>query len=123
MFACRLIDKVYRLGHKIYIHTAGEDQAKLLDDKLWTFREDSFLPHTIVRTSVDAEPAEKEVSPIRIGFDHEPDENQEVLINLSGEVPLFSLNLTGLQRLYPLTKIADLAQEKTTPSIRIVATH
>ena len=80
-FACRLIDKVYRAGHRIYVHTGSARQAEELDDHLWVFREDSFIPHALHSVDIEA--------PVKIGHDHEPSEHQEVLINLSGAVPDF----------------------------------
>ncbi|MEZ5578324.1 MAG: DNA polymerase III subunit chi [Candidatus Competibacteraceae bacterium] len=43
--ACRLADKAYGLGHTVYLFTASEARAAALDDLLWTFRQDSFVPH------------------------------------------------------------------------------
>ena len=37
-FACRLADKAYRLGHRVYIHTESAQQTRQLDDLLWTFQ-------------------------------------------------------------------------------------
>ena len=45
--ACKLIDKAYQLQHKIYVHTESQQDAKRLDDLLWTFRPGSFIPHSI----------------------------------------------------------------------------
>ncbi len=81
LFACRLIEKVYRKGYKVYIHTMSEAQSAELDDLLWSFRDDRFIPHALESTADDA--------PIKIGHNVEPDEHQEVLINLSREVPDF----------------------------------
>lgn len=95
-FACRLIDKVYRRGYRIYVHTAGETQAMLVDEQLWIFRHESFVPHALQQSG--------DTAPVTIGFNHEAfdqeafdqeafdqrqGEHQDVLINLSGEVPDF----------------------------------
>ncbi|MEZ5576592.1 MAG: DNA polymerase III subunit chi [Candidatus Competibacteraceae bacterium] len=45
LLACRLADKAYGLGHTVYLFTASEARAAALDDLLWTFRQDSFVPH------------------------------------------------------------------------------
>ena len=58
-FACRLIDLVYRKGHRIYVHTATEEQAKILNEQLWTFKEDSYVPHSLHSEAIDV--------PIKIG--------------------------------------------------------
>lgn len=80
-FTCRLIDKIYRLGHQIYVHASSGEEASALDELLWSFREESFVPHALAGGNQSA--------PIRIGHDHEPDDHQEVLVNLSGKVPDF----------------------------------
>jgi DNA polymerase-3 subunit chi len=61
-FACRLAEKAYRLNHTVHIHTASRQQAELLDELLWTFRDGSFVPHELIG-------------------------GQDLLINLTGEVP------------------------------------
>jgi len=45
LLACRLADKAYSLGHTVYVLAGSEAQAAALDDLLWTFRQDSFIPH------------------------------------------------------------------------------
>ncbi|MBT4161610.1 MAG: DNA polymerase III subunit chi [Gammaproteobacteria bacterium] len=95
-FACRLIDLVYRRGHQIYVHTVNADQAEAIDDLLWTFREDAFIPHALQDAGIDA--------PIKIGFNHEPGDHQEVLINLSGSVPGFFSRFDRVAEVVPFDK-------------------
>ncbi len=83
VLACRLAEKAFSQGLRIYIHTGSEAESRQLDDLLWTFRDGSFVPHCRV-----GEPAAEE-DPILIGHSHEPDSHTDVLINLSQEVPLF----------------------------------
>ena len=64
LFACRLIDKVYRLGHQIHVHTASEQDTSALDDLLWTFKTERFVPHSRYDSSTTA--------PIRICHYSEP---------------------------------------------------
>ncbi len=80
-FACRLAEKAWRLGHRIHIHTDSPDQTRELDTLLWTFQQNSFVPHAVAGRDQDE-------SPIVIGHDGEPEASQ-VLINLAAEVPLF----------------------------------
>ncbi|MBO6565273.1 MAG: DNA polymerase III subunit chi [Pseudomonadales bacterium] len=94
LFTCRLIDQVYRRGHQIYVHTSGEQQAKHLDDHLWIFRPDAFVPHVTHDSEHEA--------PIRIGFDHEPDDHQDVLVNLSGDIPLFFSRFDRVAEVVPV---------------------
>ena len=93
-FACRLIDLVYRKGHRIYVNTATEEQAKILNEQLWTFKEDSYVPHSLHSEAIDV--------PIKIGFDHEPEEHQDVLINLSGQIPNFFSRFDRVAEVVPV---------------------
>ena len=82
-FACRLAEKAWQQGNKVYIHTENAEQSQRLDELLWTFRVGSFVPHSL------DDAAEADSSPIHIGHDAEPKHHDEVLINLAAEVPLF----------------------------------
>ena len=84
--ACRLAEKVYRLGRSVFIHTASATDSHRLDDLLWTFRDGSFVPHALAGQAM--EPSEA-VTPVMIGHDENTPEFSDVLINLSSEVPLF----------------------------------
>lgn len=80
-FACRIADKAFRLGHRVYLHVPDEAQARSLDDLLWTFQAGSFVPH-----SVGATPANE---PVLIGWTEPPDSWHEILIPLTPEPPSF----------------------------------
>jgi len=81
-FACRLADKVFRLGQRVFIHTESAEQTQELDTLLWTFQQNSFVPHSVIQDAGDTLP------PVLLGHDAEPDASQ-VLINLAADVPLF----------------------------------
>ena len=81
-FACRLAEKAYRLNHTVHIHTASRQQAELLDELLWTFRDGSFVPHELLGVA-----GRHTDAPVTIGFDEEGIGGKDLLINLTGEVP------------------------------------
>jgi DNA polymerase-3 subunit chi len=81
--ACRLAEKAYRMGHRVHIHTDSADQARRLDQILWTFRAGSFLPHALVSEGAPSD------YPIRIGWDPTDPQQGDVLINLSTAVAPF----------------------------------
>ncbi len=83
VFACRLADKAYRLGNRVFIHTESAEQSRQLDDLLWTFQQNSFVPHAICQD------AQRNPPPVLLAHDAEPDASRQVLINLAAEVPLF----------------------------------
>ncbi|HET8706271.1 MAG TPA: DNA polymerase III subunit chi, partial [Pseudomonadales bacterium] len=45
LFLCRLIEKAWSLGHYILVLSPDEAVLQALDDKLWQFSQESFLPH------------------------------------------------------------------------------
>lgn len=85
-FACRLAEKAYRLKHTVHIRTATRQQAELLDDLLWTFRDGSFVPH-VLQGSADEPSANPVEAPITIGCAGAAGEPAELLINLTDAVP------------------------------------
>ena len=81
--ACKLIEKAFSLGHRIYVHAESEDQAQKIDNLLWTFRAGSFIPHQQYQSD------SSEDSPVQLGTHEAPNIDSDVLINLGAEVPLF----------------------------------
>lgn len=82
-FVCRLVEKAYKNRHRIYIHTENEQDAFILDELLWTYRDDSFLPHNLVGEGPEPSP------PIQVGFQQKPSNQRDILINLSHNIPEF----------------------------------
>lgn len=81
--ACRIIDKAWRQGRRIYLHTNSESESKHMDKMLWTYREESFLPHGLIG---DNDPV---LTPVLIGHDDTAGDEHDVLINLGESVPSF----------------------------------
>lgn len=79
--ACRLAAKAYYANRKLYLNTESPAQSQTLDELLWTFREQSFIPHTLVGD---------DTAPILIGHGPQPPANDyTVLLNLDTQVPPF----------------------------------
>jgi DNA polymerase-3 subunit chi len=84
--ACRIVDKATQLDHHVFIHSTSDDEARRLDELLWTFSQGSFIPHRVVRETLDAPPRE----PVLIGLNQAPAQGRwDVLINLAADVPEF----------------------------------
>lgn len=81
LFACRLVEKAFNQGLKVYLHAGSETQARELDALLWTFRDRSFLPHAL------GMPADDDPSAIVVGNGQPPEGWHDVLVNLADEVP------------------------------------
>jgi DNA polymerase-3 subunit chi len=80
VLACRLADKAFRSGHRVYLHCIDAMQAQHLDALLWEFQPSSFVPHVLVGATDD------DVD-VRIGFAGTRWDNRDVLINLDAAVP------------------------------------
>lgn len=102
MIACRLIEKAYMKGHRVYVHCAHQQDAELIDELLWTFRDDSFVPHNLQGEGPEPPP------PVQIGFEKEPRGFNDILLNLSNEIPPF---YTRFKRVIELVINIESAKE------------
>ena len=94
VYICRLVEKGYKQGSKpIYIHFDSENEAKEFDSLLWTFRQESFIPHTILGHP------EQEKTPVIIGWDTNQIETAEALINVSQEIPRASKSTSKIHEI------------------------
>ncbi len=78
---CRLTQKAFGLGHRVFILTEDSTHAGRLDQLLWTFSPGSFIPHALASERPDPLP------PVLIGTEEPLAGCQDVLISLAGEVP------------------------------------
>jgi DNA polymerase III subunit chi len=62
-----LIEKSLERGWRVIVQAASEERAEALDSHLWTFRDDSFLPHGTWR-----EPEVSEQPVLLTVHDHNP---------------------------------------------------
>ncbi|MEA3277841.1 MAG: DNA polymerase III subunit chi [Pseudomonadota bacterium] len=83
LLTCRLVERIHADGHRILIHTSDREQARHLDRLLWTFRQQSFLPHGLMGE------IDQTLTPILINHDGNPGTEDQVLINLALDVPTF----------------------------------
>lgn len=85
-FICKLVEKVYKQNHRLYIHVVDQSQAKLIHDALWAFNDISFIPHAIYK---DMDAAAAQQIPILIGYADQCAASNELLLNLTTQVPHF----------------------------------
>jgi DNA polymerase-3 subunit chi len=79
-FSCRLAEKAWKAGHRVFVYTEDENTARRLDDLMWSYSDSSFLPHC---RQGDADEAD---SAVLVG-DRLTDTDHDLLINLSGRMP------------------------------------
>ena len=77
--ACRIVEKAYRLGHRVYVRTGNSDDTNVLDDLLWTFSQNSFVPHQLSTESDSRE------SPVVIGEPPPAAEDTDVVISVADD--------------------------------------
>lgn len=90
LFCCALIEKLYAHGHKIYVYCQQSHEASQFNELLWTFKEESFIPHSIYLTNQN-DTCTIEDCPIQIGCQEPAAVFNDVLILLTAlpEVPHF----------------------------------
>lgn len=79
LFACRLIDKVHRMGVRVLVALDDEADARAFDELLWTFKPESFIPHQLIN---GGKPASVEIT-----FTPDAGDHQGLLLNLSKTTP------------------------------------
>ena len=79
--ACRLAEKAWSQSQKVLMLAAGADDARALDEMLWTFRDRSFVPHEIYA------PDQAPRSTVLISDGSAVPAEADVLINLCDHVP------------------------------------
>jgi DNA polymerase-3 subunit chi len=79
---CQLCQKAYESKQLTLLLTQSPQQSEHLDKRLWTYSDESFLPH-------DREETDGLVTPILIQDNPDPDGERQLLINLSASVPTY----------------------------------
>lgn len=79
LFACRLLDKVQRMGMRTLVVMDNEAEARQFDELLWTFKPESFIPHQLINGTKPA--------PVEITFTNDSGDHQGLLLNLSSAIP------------------------------------
>ena len=80
--ACRIAEKAWGRGHRVHLHVDSPESARRLDDLLWTWRDESFVPHSVCETNGAAGAAA-----VTIGWGTLPGFADDVLLNLDSGVP------------------------------------
>jgi DNA polymerase-3 subunit chi len=84
--ACEIAEENYARGNRLQIIALDQEQAERLDDLLWTFKHDTFIPHGLWTGSPD-EPTQ----PIVITTSKEPVQGMDSLLMMGyGDVDLVS---------------------------------
>lgn len=80
-FACRLAEKAVRQGNKVMIATENEAASRELDQLLWSFRPESFVPHIVLGDGDSGS------VPVVISHDGDDVQHHDVLVNIRASLP------------------------------------
>lgn len=82
-FACRLTETIARKGYRLHLHAEDEAMARALDERLWSFRPDAYVPHALL----DSELADG--VPVTLGWQGPPppERGVQAMLNLHPEIP------------------------------------
>ena len=86
--ACRIAETAWRRGHRVHLHAGSRERAGRLDDLLWTWRDESFVPHALCGGDAGEGAAEAAGgAPVTIGWGALPGFADDVLLNLDSRAP------------------------------------
>jgi len=103
LYACRLIRKARAADMRVVVFTRDREQLNALDEALWTFSEQDFLPHVSANDPLASQ------TPVILSDDAEAAlPHHQILINLSGQTPA---HFARFERLFEIisTDEVDLA--------------
>lgn len=102
LLACRLLEKAYLRGHRVFVYCNNQQETEDLDELLWTFKDNSFIPHNLQGEGPEPPP------PIQIGYRDEPRGFNDILFNLATEIPPF---YSRFRRIIEIVPNDDTAKE------------
>lgn len=92
LYAARLVEKAFRRGHQIYVHTLDDSQTQQLSQQLWQ-RPESILGHGSGQSS--------QHQPIHVSHLGDSGEHGDVMVNLAGTIPTFFSRFQRVAEIVP----------------------
>ncbi|MGS0674338.1 DNA polymerase III subunit chi [Shewanella sp. 0m-4] len=87
LLACQLAERAFATQELVYIHCQDQQQAYAIDELLWQFEPQSFVPHNLKGEGPIGG------APVEIGFDRlGANKKRHLLLNLADQVPQFAVN-------------------------------
>lgn len=88
-YVCDIIEKLYSSNKKVHIFAGSNSDAKRIDEHLWTFKQDTFIPHKLSKRLSD-----KIIEPIIISTETDLSAQADVLVEFD---PLELRNLQNYE--------------------------
>lgn len=101
-YACSLACYFYLQNKKVFIYTDSQQDAFDVDEYLWQFDGDSFVPHNLLGEGP------RFGTPVEISW-HAPIHPRPILINLSTETPDFAINFQQIVDFVPFSEELKIA--------------
>lgn len=114
MLVCKLAEKAFRHDKAVFIHSDDIALLKQLDEQLWQFRPDSFVPHRLLDSDNESDKLTNQFDsePVQLSTG-EPSNDRRVLINLATNVPtFFSRFERTLEVVNQAEKVRDSGRER-----------
>ena len=90
MLACRLAEQQAKLGQQVYILTGSREDSQQIDQLLWTFTPESFVPHAVADSDAAASVS------VKIGHDTQAPEGTTCVLNLGSDAPMSQPSLSAI---------------------------
>jgi DNA polymerase-3 subunit chi len=98
-YACRLVRKARAADMKVVLFAADRAQLAALDEALWTFSEQDFVPHVMAGDELAA------MTPVILAHDAGQElPHHQVLVNLSRETPA---HFARFERMFEIVSTDD----------------
>jgi len=81
-FACRVIDKAFEAEQRVLVCFDRDADATSFDDLLWTYAQDSFVPHELLGGESDWEE-----TPVLLSAGAQPRTPPDLVVNLGTTLP------------------------------------
>ena len=100
--ACSIAAFYYLQNSKVFIYTDNQQDAFSVDEYLWQFDGDSFVPHNLLGEGP------RYGTPVEISW-QAPAHPRQILINLSASVPDFAVNFQQIIDFVPFAEPLKIA--------------
>jgi len=100
-YTCRLLNKAYQAGMRLFVLTESTEQSRKLDTLLWASSDANFIPHALAESAEAADPLTK----ICIGHDFDA---SQAVSGLHGFDMLVNMQAVEIIQGGELERVAEL---------------
>ena len=110
--ACRVTEKAFQSGKQVYLYCQTPDQLTQMDERLWTFSLNSFIPHGLLGET-------DELVRVILGCDDPSPDVAEIVISMAN-TPVSTFNLFWIN--IQLCQTISSFEQKSSAASQIVDT-